>query len=207
MRNLISDGAPSDHELQRMFSFSQSRKPSLGAEGVAAMMGTDACSCQLRVSPMSLANTYVPCLLGRPAETIACAVAASDEDEPLLCRRRANGGVDGQRLLPVLESERILDGGGGLGCSSLDRRRGHRGRRGDDRGHRRGRLVEEALDLVEERDLLLGESERRQGKDSGRRETHCGCECGVEVWREQELCVWLLPSGSCMTFSGGKRPL
>jgi hypothetical protein len=42
MRNLIRDGAPTDHELQRMFSFSQSMKPNLGEEGWAAMTGTEA---------------------------------------------------------------------------------------------------------------------------------------------------------------------
>lgn len=49
MRNWISDGGPTDHELQRMFSLSQSMKPSLGDEGLAAMMGTDACGCEQRV--------------------------------------------------------------------------------------------------------------------------------------------------------------
>lgn len=42
MRNLIRDGAPTDHELQKMFSFSQSMKPSLGDEGCAAMRGAEA---------------------------------------------------------------------------------------------------------------------------------------------------------------------
>ena len=49
MRSLISVGGPTDHELQRMFSRSQSMKPSLGDEGVAAMTGADACSCEQRV--------------------------------------------------------------------------------------------------------------------------------------------------------------
>lgn len=110
-------------------------------------------------------NTYVPCLLRRPAEAVTCAVAAGDEDKPLLCRRGADCGVDGQDLLPVLEGELMLHGGGGLGGGGLDGRRRHRRRRGQDRGHRGGRLVEEALDLVEEGDLLLSDRERRQGED------------------------------------------
>ena len=130
------------------------------------------CICQVFVV------TYVPCLLSRPAETVACAVATSNKDQPLLCRRRADGGVNGQNLLPVLECERVLDGLGSLRCCSFDRRRGHRWRRGDDRGHRRGRLVEETLHPVKERNLLLSDGERREGKDSFCRETHCGCD----VW-------------------------
>jgi hypothetical protein len=70
-------------------------------------------------------STYVPCLLSRPAETVTCAVAASDENEPLLCRRRADGRVDSQDLLPVLESEGMLNRGSRLGCCGLDRRRWH----------------------------------------------------------------------------------
>ena len=72
-----------------------------------------------------IVNTYVPCLLSRPAETVACAVTASDEDKPLSCRGRADGGVNGQDLLPVLECERVLDRRRGLGCCSLNRRGGH----------------------------------------------------------------------------------
>jgi hypothetical protein len=126
--------------------------------------GKDSCRglVSLEHSSMGLvANTYVPCLLSRPAETIACAVTAGDEDKPLRCRGRADGGVNSQDFLPVLECERVLDRSGGLGCCGLDRRR-----RGDHRGHGRGRLVEEALHLVQERNLLLSERERRQGEDS-----------------------------------------
>jgi hypothetical protein len=72
-----------------------------------------------------IANTYVPCLLSRPTETVAGAVAASDEDKPLRCRGRADGGVNDQDLFPVLECERVLNRSGGLGCCSLDRRGGH----------------------------------------------------------------------------------
>src|SRR5690242_8548653 len=117
-----------------------------------------------------ICKTYVPCLLCRSTEAIASAVAACNEDKPLLCRRSADGRVDSQNLLPVFQSELVLDSSGDLGGSCLNRRRRHRWGRGDHRGHRRGRLVEEALHLVEQRNLLLGESERRQGKDSGCRE-------------------------------------
>jgi hypothetical protein len=128
--------------------------------------------------PKDVVGTYVPCLLGRPAETEACRVAASDEDQPLLCRGRADGGVDRQDLLPVLESKLVLDSGDGLGSCSFDGRRWHRWRRGDHRGDRGRRLVEEALHLIEKRNLLLGKRERRQGKNNRGRETHGGCR----VW-------------------------
>lgn len=62
----------------------------------------------------------VPRLVGGVAEAVASRVAAGNVDEPVLRRRWAHGRVDCQRLLPVLEIERMLDGLYNLGRRLLD---------------------------------------------------------------------------------------
>ncbi len=68
--------------------------------------------------------TYVPCLGRISAQAKAGGVAASGEDEPVLCGRRAGGSVNSQSLFPVLQCKGVLDGrscvGGGLACCRVD---------------------------------------------------------------------------------------
>ena len=110
--------------------------------------------------------TYVPRRGHVATQTEACVVAASGEDKPVLRRGRAGRGVNRHDILPVLQRNRILDYfgnfGGYLASRRVDWRRWHRR---DGSRHGSGCLVEEALHLVEEGDLLVGDGKRREGKD------------------------------------------
>lgn len=130
------------------------------------MMGREAWLMLVSVICMFACYTYVPCLGCVATQAKAGGVAASGEDEPVLCGRRAGGSVNGESLFPVFQSNWVLDGGscvgGHLARCSVDWRRRHGG---DGCGHGSRRLVEEALHLVKERHLLLGDSERRESEN------------------------------------------
>lgn len=113
---------------------------------------------------IGLTTTYVPGLCRIAAHAKTCRVASSDEDQPVLRGGRASCGVDSQDLPPVLQGDGMLDSRGSLGSSLLscgvDGRRGHSRNR---RGHGSSGLVEKTLDFVKNGDLLLSDSDRREG--------------------------------------------
>lgn len=108
------------------------------------------------------AYTYVPCLGDVLTEAKASVVASSGEYQDVL-RIRC------QDILPRLQGQWVLNNLDGLDFGAL---RGGSGGRRDGRGcssYSSSRLVEEALDPFEKRDLrLFGDSNReRWGEEKG----------------------------------------
>ena len=141
--------------------------------------------------------TAVEGLLGLGAGAKAGAVAAGDEDHPLLDAGAGSRGAGLDQLLVVGEGElRHLDVGDLCG-GGVDRvgDGAERGRGGDGGGGGLGSLCEEALDLandvLKERNLLRGAESRQGEKDGGGAHGGGGggeCACS-SCWRK--TAIWI----------------